>query len=55
MEELKDKGHFTLEDGTQSFTARIDPKKKYGVDCVLPKKALSPWHFFLEINLSNVI
>ena len=43
--ELKEKGYFTMPDGSKSTDQYVhpkkkygDPKKKYGEDCVVPKQ-----------------
>ena len=32
----------------------VDPKKKYGEDCVVPKKPLSAYLFFTSENVNKV-
>ena len=52
LTELKEKGYFTTEDGLKSTDLHVDPKKKYGEDCLLPKKPLSAYLFYTTENVN---
>ena len=54
MKELKEKGFFTTVDGIKSTDLYVDPKKKYGEDCVVPKKPLSAYLYFITENVNEV-
>jgi hypothetical protein len=41
-------------DGQKSTDLAVDPKKKYGEDCVVPKKPLSAYLFYTTANMSKV-
>ena len=44
---MKEKGYF-MEGGIKSTEMKIDPKKKYGKDCLLPKKPLSAYLYYTK-------
>ena len=50
--ELEAKGYFML-DGVKSTDVPVDPKKKYGPDVVLPKRACSAYLFFAQEKLDG--
>lgn len=52
--ELEEKGYFTMADGSKSVDQYVDPKKKYGEDCVVPKKPLSSYLFFTTENVNKI-
>ena len=54
MKELEEKGFFTTVDGQKSTDLYVDPKKKYGEDCVVPKKPLSAYLFFTTENVNKI-
>ena len=54
LAELEEKGYFTMPDGTKSTDQYVDPKKKYGEDCVVPKKPLSAYLFFTTENVNKI-
>ena len=54
LAELEEKGFFTMADGTKSTDQYVDPKKKYGEDCVVPKKPLSSYLFFTTANVNKI-
>jgi|TARA_B110001450_G_C17594604_1_gene470294 hypothetical protein len=54
MAELEEKGYFTTADGVKSTDLYVDPKKKYGEDCVVPKKPLSAYLFFTTENVNKI-
>lgn len=41
-------------DGQKSTDLYVDPKKKYGEDCVVPKKPLSAYLFFTTENVNKI-
>jgi len=41
-------------DGKKSTDLWVDPKKKYGEDCVVPKKPLSAYLFFTKANVNRL-
>jgi hypothetical protein len=43
-----------MEDGTKSTDAYVDPKKRFGKDVVLPKRALSAYFFFTGENVNLI-
>jgi len=43
---------FMTEDGQKSTDLYIDPKKKYGERCVVPKKPLSAYLFYTTKNVN---
>ena len=53
-EELAKKGYFTMEDGTKSTDAYMDPKKKFGPDVVLPKKPISAYLAFAPDAIKKI-
>ena len=42
------------EDGQKSTDMYVDPKKKYGEDCLLPKKPLSAYLFYTTENVNQL-
>ena len=42
------------EDGTKSTDLHVDPKKKFGEDCTLPKKPLSAYLFYTTENVNKI-
>ena len=54
LKELEDNGFFLTEDGTKSTDLHVDPKKKYGIDCVVPKKPLSAYLFYTTENVNKI-
>ena len=54
MKELKEKGFFTDENGKKSTEMEVDPKKKYGKDCILPKKPLSSYLYFTMSQVNKI-
>ena len=46
LKELDTKGYFINDDGVKSTDVMIDPKKKYGKDCVVPKRPISAYLAF---------
>ena len=42
------------EDGQKSTDLWVDPKKKYGEDCVVPKKPLSSYLFYTKENVNRL-
>lgn len=54
LKELGEKGYFTTEDGKKSTDLHVDPKKKYGQDCVVPKKPLSAYLFYTTENVNKI-
>ena len=54
--ELEDKGFFIMADGSKSTSTDkfTDPKKKYGADCVVPKKPCSAYLLFNAANIKRV-
>ena len=40
------------EDGQKSTDLYVDPKKKYGETCVVPKKPLSAYLFYTTENVN---
>lgn len=54
LKELEDNGFFTTADGKKSTELYVDPKKKYGEDCVVPKKPLSAYLFFTTENVNKI-
>jgi hypothetical protein len=40
------------EDGQKSTDLYVDPKKKYGEDCLLPRKPLSAYLFYTTENVN---
>jgi hypothetical protein len=51
---LKDEGFFMTEDGQKSTDLYVDPKKKYGKDCLLPRKPLSGYLFYTTENVNLI-
>jgi hypothetical protein len=49
---LKDVGFFITKDGQKSTDLYVDPKKKYGEDCLLPRKPLSAYLFYTTENVN---
>lgn len=54
LAELESKGYFTTEDGQKSTDLYVDPKKKYGETCVVPKKPLSAYLFYTTENVNSL-
>lgn len=54
MEELTANGFFMTEDGKKSTDLYVDPKKKYGEQCVVPKKPLSAYLFYTTENVNQL-
>lgn len=54
LKELEDNGFFLTEDGKKSTDLHVDPKKKYGNDCVVPKKPLSAYLFYTTENVNKI-
>lgn len=54
LKELEEKGYFTTADGGKSTDLYVDPKKKYGEDCVVPKKPLSAYLFYTTSNVNKI-
>jgi hypothetical protein len=54
LAELEEKGYFTAADGTKSTDMYVDPKKKYGEDCVVPRKPLSAYLFYTTENVNKI-
>ena len=54
LAELEQKGYFTTEDGQKSTDLYVDPKKKYGETCVVPKKPLSAYLFYTTENVNSL-
>ena len=42
------------EDGQKSTDLYVDPKKKYGKDCLLPRKPLSGYLFYTTENVNLI-
>lgn len=42
------------EDGQKSTDLYVDPKKKYGEDCLLPRKPLSAYLFYTTENVNKL-
>lgn len=54
LNELEEKGFFTDAAGGKSTDIPVDPKKKFGKDCVLPKKPLSCYLFFTMDQVNKI-
>lgn len=54
LKELEQNGFFMTEDGIKSTDLRVDPKKKYGETCVVPKKPLSAYLFYTTENVNKI-
>ena len=54
LSELSENGFFVTEDGTKSTDLYVDAKKKYGEDCVVPKKPLSAYLYYTSQNVNAV-
>lgn len=52
LAELEQNGFFMTEDGQKSTDLYVDPKKKYGESCVVPKKPLSAYLFYTTENVN---
>ena len=52
--ELEENGFFMTVDGKKSTDLYIEPKKKYGEDCILPKKPLSSYLFYTTENVNKL-
>jgi len=42
------------DDGKRSIDLYVEPKKKYGEDCMLPKKPLSSYLFYTTENVNRL-
>jgi hypothetical protein len=42
------------EDGQKSIDLYVHPKKKYGEDCLLPRKPLSAYLFYTKENVNLI-
>lgn len=54
LKELDDKGFFMTAEGVKSTELYVDPKKKYGEDCMVPKKPLSAYLFYTTANVNKI-
>ena len=54
LEELGKKGYFTLADGTKSTEQEIDPKKRFGPDVLLPKRAASAYLGYAQEAIKKI-
>lgn len=54
LKELETKGFFMTADGQKSTDLFVDPKKKYGSSCMLPKKPLSAYLFYTTENVNKI-
>lgn len=54
LADLEANGFFTCADGTKSSDIYVDPKKKYGDDCMLPKRPLSAYLFYTTENVNKL-
>ena len=54
LAELEQNGFFMTEDGQKSTDLYVDPKKKYGESCVVPKKPLSAYLFYTTENVNSL-
>lgn len=54
LKELEEKGYFTTAEGGKSTDLYVDPKKKWGEDCVVPKKPLSAYLFYTTANVNKI-
>lgn len=54
LKELEQNGFFMTEDGIKSTDLKVDPKKKYGETCVVPKKPLSAYLFYTTENVNLI-
>lgn len=54
LTELDQNGFFMTEDGIKSTDLKVDPKKKYGELCVVPKKPLSAYLFYTTENVNKI-
>ena len=54
LKELEEKGYFTTAEGGKSSDLYVDPKKKYGEDCMVPKKPLSAYLFYTTANVNKI-
>ena len=52
LEDLETKGYFMTVDGKKSTDLYVDPKKKYGPRCVVPKKPLTAYMCFASKNVN---
>ena len=52
LKEFETKGFFLNKDGTKAL--ETDPKKKYGKNVVLPKKARNAFSYFVSKNVGLV-
>ena len=49
---MKNQGFFITEDGEKSTNLYVDPKRKYGEDCLLPRKPLLAYLFYAKENIN---
>jgi len=54
LAELEKNGFFLTDDGVKSTDLYVDPKKKYGETCVVPKKPLSAYLFYTTENVNSL-
>ena len=54
LRELETNGFFLTEDGVKSTDLKVDPKKKFGADVILPKKPLSAYLFYTTENVNKI-
>lgn len=54
LADLEANGFFMTEDGQKSTDLYVDPKKKYGERCVVPKKPLSAYLFYTTENVNRL-
>jgi hypothetical protein len=54
LAELEKNGFFLTDDGVKSTDLYVDPKKKYGETCVVPKKPLSAYLFYTTANVNSL-
>ena len=55
MKELNQKGFFTNDDGSDAFITETDPKRKFGLDVVLPKYPMTAFTLFSKENTSKLM
>ena len=54
LSDLEEHGFFTNADGIKSTDMHVDPKKKFGDDCLLPKRPLSAYLFYTTENVNKL-
>ena len=54
LKELEEKGYFVDENDVKSTDMYVNPKKKYGEDCVVPKKPLSAYLYYTTANVVSI-